>query len=228
MSKLTDYILHNDHHIVVANKPCAVGVSPVRDGDQGFMQMMESYVKQNLFTVHRIDVPVSGVVVFAKTKKAAAHLGRQFKEKSVQKTYLAITREKPDVLKGQWTDLLAKHKRGNKSSIVEEEDDNTKVAKCSFEWVESLDHIHLWKLYPSTGRHHQLRVQMAAHICPIRGDQKYGDKRGNKDRSIDLHARQIRFQHPSTNAWVEYKADVPDRTPWKYFPSLQNQVSHEQ
>jgi len=221
MPNLKEFIIHNDHHIVVANKPCAVGISPVQSGDNGFMQMIESYVKHHLFTVHRIDVPVSGVVVFAKTKKAAAHLGEQFKEKAVQKTYYAITREKPDVLKGQWTDLVTKHKHGNKSSIVQTEDDNTKIAKCSFEWVESLDHIHLWKLHPSTGRHHQLRVQMAAHICPIRGDQKYGDKRGNKDRSIDLHASFIKFQHPSTNIWVEYMAHPPERTPWSYFPSLQ-------
>lgn len=216
MSTIKDYIIYDDQHILVANKPSAMGVSRTRIHDRGFMQLIESYLKQSIYSVHRIDMPVSGVVLFAKTKKAAAALGLQFKEKQVSKIYLAVTRKKSAHTTGLWEDMIVKHLKGNKSSIMTDHD-KSKKAICSFKYLESLEHIHLWALFPKTGRHHQLRVQVAHHIGAIRGDQKYGDKRGNRDRSIDLHAFQIGFIHPKTQEKVTFQAQPPAKSPWKLF-----------
>lgn len=225
MRALKDYIIHHDHHLLVANKPSGIGVSRTRFECRGFMEMMESYVQKPIFSVHRIDVPVSGVVLFAKTKKAAAALGKQFKEKQIQKTYLAVTRKNNGVVTGQWDDMMVKHLKGNKSSIVVDHD-KAKQALCRFKWLESLEHVHLWKLFPATGRHHQLRLQMSHHIGPIRGDQKYGDKRGNRDRSIDLHALEITFIHPSTKKEMTFSAPPPERSPWTHFSTIQTTQTH--
>jgi 23S rRNA pseudouridine1911/1915/1917 synthase len=225
MPSITDYILYQDRHIVVANKPSSVGVLPSYIGGGSFVQILSAHCNQPLICVHRIDVPVSGVIVLAKSKKVATHLGHQFKERTVKKTYLAISRFDQEEHQGSWKDLILKHRKGNKSGLVEEHE-KAKEARAGFEYLEGLEHIHLWKLFPKTGRHHQLRVQMSAHIGPIRGDQKYGDKRGNKDRSIDLHAYEITFIHPDTEKEVTFIAPPPPKSPWTHFKSLQKHYQH--
>jgi 23S rRNA pseudouridine1911/1915/1917 synthase len=180
--------------------------------------MIEAYVKRNVYVVHRLDTPVSGLLVFAKNKSAAGKLGNDFKERLVQKTYLAVSRHKAEKEEGEWEDSLTKMNVQNKSFL--DESGKGKTAVTAFKWIESLEHVHLYRLTPNTGRHHQIRVQMAHHIGPVRGDRKYGDKRGNKDGGIDLHAWTLEFKHPSSGKAMKFTAPVPDRPPWKFFNSI--------
>ena len=218
MSSIRDYILHNDHHIVVVNKPAGQAVSAELNGTKSVQQMIEAYVKRNVFVVHRLDTPVSGVLVFAKNKKAAGEMSQAFKERQVRKTYLAVSRYCSDQTKGEWQDRIAKMETQNRSFIDETEQGSE--AGASYQRLESLEHVHLYELTPSTGRHHQLRVQMAHHIGAVRGDRKYGDKRGNKSGAIDLHAWKLELKHPSSGQLMAFTAPVPDRPPWPFFKTI--------
>lgn len=220
MESIKDLIVHNDHHLVVVNKPAAHPLTDQKESDQaGLMNRLQAYVKRDLFLVNRIDTPVSGLVVFGKTRDAAADLSQQFKERTIRKIYLAVSRDRSKEDEGSWTDHVKQLSKMNKSVS----DEHGKEAMTTFKWLESLDHVHLYLLKPQTGRHHQLRLQMAANLSPIRGDQKYGDKRGNRDRSIDLHAWALRLKHPSTGETLDLVAELPDGPPWKHFEIFKNQ-----
>lgn len=213
MEQISDYILHNDHHMVVINKPSGLSASSQANGEKGMLELVSSYTKCKLYPINRLDTPVSGIMIAAKSSEAAAKLNKQFASRKIIKMYLAVTRQMPNEKQGQWMDQIGKSKGRNMSMI----DPKGLEACTDFQWVESLDHVHLLGLRPLTGRHHQLRVQMSHHLAPIRGDQKYGDKRGNPDRSIDLHACYIELKHPSTGQKHEFVAPLPQKAPWKHF-----------
>lgn len=222
MESIKDHIIWNDHHLVVVNKPAAYPLSSGKNKEEtnSLMNAIQAYVKRDLHLVNRIDTPVSGLIVLAKNPQAAAQLSEQFKDRKVSKIYLAVSRIKSSTDKGTWTDHVMALDKINKTVI----DPSGKSATTSFQLVESLDHVHLYLLKPQTGRHHQLRVQMSHHVGPIRGDQKYGDKRGNRDRSIDLHAWGLKLKHPSTNQELILTAPIPDRPPWTHFEIFKKQA----
>ena len=217
MASISDHILHNDHHLVIVNKEAGVPCAKNANGKSGVIEWVQAYTKRNLFLVNRIDTPVSGLLVLAKTKEAAKFLSQQFGERTIKKCYLAVTRKRSEIDEGTWSDHLAKQAKTNRSQVTEK---GGKPAITRFSWVESLDHLHLYLLKPETGRHHQLRVHMSAYLAPIRGDQKYGDKRGNPDRSIDLHAVGLKLVHPSTKQELEFFAPIPSKPPWTYFEKI--------
>ena len=224
MSSISQYILHNDHHLVVVNKPSGIACARTPKVNNGMLEMAQAYTKCNLYLINRLDTPVSGILVFAKSKSSAKELNEQFKGRTIEKAYLAVSRFESRERSGEWVDELSKFSKQNRSDIVEK---NGKTAVTEFERLESLDHVHLYLLKPKTGRHHQLRVQMRAHIGPIRGDQKYGDKRGNKDRSIDLHALAIKWVHPSNGKALKFVAPIPEIAPWVHFDKLKNKEDVE-
>ena len=149
-----------------------------------------------LGVVHRIDRPVSGVIIFAKTSKALSRLNTLFREKKIKKTYLAIVKNKPSPTKNTLIHYLKKNKLKNKSSAFKKSVEGSLKSELEYELIKSLDNYYLLKITPKTGRHHQIRVQLSTIGCPIKGDLKYGAKRSNKNASINLHAYKVEFTHP--------------------------------
>ncbi|NBU46583.1 MAG: RNA pseudouridine synthase [Flavobacteriales bacterium] len=174
---------------------------------------------QNVFcgVVHRLDRPTSGVVVFAKTSKALERLNAQFREKETNKTYWAIVENKPKELKGSLRDYLKKNETQNKSYVVNENSPGAKLALLNYELLASSANYHLLEVTIETGRHHQIRAQLSKIGCIIKGDLKYGAKRANKDASIGLHARSLRFLHPITKEEITIVANPPADAVWDFF-----------
>jgi len=215
--RIGDLVLYKNNQLIAFNKPGGIPVQHDPSGDKSLLDLAEIYAKSKVKLIHRLDRPASGVVLFAQNEKAQANLSEQFKNRQVEKTYLAITAEKPDPEKGILTHQLLKTPHGNKSVAVEEGQANTKEAVLQYELLGSSDNYHLLKIKLITGRHHQIRAQLAAVNCPVKGDVKYGARRKNKDRSIHLHAWKLRFKHPVSNDWEEITAPLPDEPLWDYF-----------
>ncbi|MBC8172985.1 MAG: RNA pseudouridine synthase, partial [Chitinophagales bacterium] len=159
--------------------------------------------------VHRLDRPVSGVMLFARTSKAAMRLSEQLRNREIQKTYWAVVKNKPLLEETLLQHYLIKNETLNKSFAYDTEKRNTKPALLQYKLIAALDHYFLLEVNPSTGRHHQIRVQLAKIGCPIKGDLKYGFERSNPDNSIHLHARKITFMHPVQKETVSIVADPP-------------------
>lgn len=215
-------ILYEDNHLLVINKRPGDIVQGDKTGDEPLNEKAREYIRAtyakpgNVFlgTVHRIDRPVSGVVIFAKTGKALSRLNQLFQEKSVKKTYWAIVRNKPAQTEQKLTHYLIKNQEKNKSKAFPKEVRNGKKAELEYRLLLTLDRYYLLEIHPHTGRHHQIRVQLAAMGCPIKGDLKYGYDRPNEDASIHLHARKISFVHPVKKTPVEITAPPPDDVLW--------------
>ena len=217
-------ILFEDPHLIILNK--APGI-PVQPGKGTSVKSLQEEVKAYLFEqhsedvpvglVHRIDQPTSGVVVFTKSSKALSALNRQFQERTVQKKYWVVTESKPDETQLTLVHWLRKEQRKNKSFYFPEEVKNSKKAILSYRFLRSSDRYHLLEVELETGRHHQIRAQLSAIGCPIKGDLKYGAKRSNKDGSIHLHAKTLEFKHPISGESIQFEAAVPEEVLWKYF-----------
>ena len=167
-----------------------------------------------LGTIHRLDRPTSGIVLFAKTSKSLSRMNQLFKNKKVQKTYFAVTEDMPNKEKGVIISLLKKNQKQNKSYITKLDDG--KKSELEYELIEKLQNYFLIKVKPKTGRHHQIRVQLSSIGCKIKGDVKYGAKRANKDKSICLHSYSISFVHPVKNELINLKCDFPKNDIWKF------------
>lgn len=205
-------IIYQNQQLIAANKPCGLSSLPDKTGDKSMQALLEIYCKHNLYSVHRLDRPVSGVLLFAKNRKAAAAMHQQFASRSVQKVYYALVRNKPEQETGQLIHNLGFTEGKNTAKLSDEE--SAKEAKLDYKWLWSTENYHLLEVRPLTGRQHQIRVQLAAIGCPIKGDVKYGDKRGNKDRSIDLHAASLQFKHPIGGQIEKIYADFPETPIW--------------
>ncbi|MFT7606938.1 MAG: 23S rRNA pseudouridine1911/1915/1917 synthase, partial [Saprospiraceae bacterium] len=177
----------------------------------------EIYCKSSLYVVHRLDRPATGVVLFAKNKKALANLNQQFKDRTIKKTYLAVVKNTPENPEGHLVHYVYKNNTKNKSVATTEESPGTKKAELKYKVIGQSDNYSLLEIELITGRFHQIRSQLAAIGCPIRGDVKYGFKRGNKDRSIHLHAWKLRFTHPVSEELVELVAPLPEDSVWDAF-----------
>lgn len=214
---LGELVLYKNNQFIAFNKPVAIGVQPDKTDDKSLVDLAEIYTKSSLHVIHRLDRPASGVVLFAKNKKALAHLNQQFKDRSIEKTYLAVVKNGPENDEGTLQHFMVKNHSKNKSVALDEEKEGSKQAKLHYKVVGKIENYTLLEIQLISGRHHQIRAQLAAIGSPIRGDVKYGFKRGNRDRSIHLHAWKLRFTHPVSNEKVELVAPVPEDPIWDAF-----------
>lgn len=211
-------VLYEDNHLFVIRKNASDIVQGDQTGDEPLNEKIKRFLKEkynkpgNVFlgTVHRIDRPVSGVLVFAKTSKALARMNKKFQEKSIQKKYWAIVEKQPPLDQGELTDFLAKNSKKNKSFVVDNDNKGAKKATLEYRLIAQSDRYFLLEVSPKTGRHHQIRVQLSNIGCPIKGDVKYGARRANKDASIHLHAKTIEFVHPVQKEPLLIEAPVPE------------------
>jgi 23S rRNA pseudouridine1911/1915/1917 synthase len=216
-------VLYEDNHIIAINKPAGMLMQGDKTGDAPLGETVKAYIKEKyakpglvfLGLVHRIDRPVTGVVLYARTSKALARLNELFKERDIQKTYWALVEQRPALEAGTLIHWLKKNEEKNKSFAHTNGDKGGLKCELQYRLIGSSDHYHLLEVKPLTGRHHQIRVQLATMGCIIKGDLKYGAKRSNKDGSICLHARHIEFVHPVRDEPIAITAPVPNDPLWR-------------
>lgn len=212
-----DWVIEKNNQFIALSKPAGVPVQADKTGDKSLLQLAEIYTKSKLNLVHRIDRPASGVVLFAKNKKAVGLLGDQFREKQVSKTYLAVVKSKPENDSGTLRHYLKKNGKTKKSMAHNEEVEGGKLSELKYKLLGSSDNYHLLEVEPVSGRFHQIRAQLAAIGSPIKGDVKYGARRSNRDRSIHLHAWKLEFSHPVSKEKISLQAPLPNDSIWDYF-----------
>ena len=221
-------VLHEDNHLIAVNKPAGWLVQGDDTGDTPLSEYVKTYIKIRykkpgdvfLGVIHRLDRPVSGVVVFARTSKALSRMNKLFRDQEVQKEYLAITKERPNPHEGRLTHYLLKDPVKNRTRAYDRIGNRTKKAKLSkldYSLVAEVDGHILLRINPLTGRPHQIRVQLAEIGCPIKGDYKYGFQHSNQDGSIHLHCRSMSFIHPVKKEPVTIQADPPEEYFWEQF-----------
>jgi len=221
-------VLYEDNHIIAVNKTCNEIVQGDKTGDTPLSELLKSWLKEkyskpgNVFVgvTHRLDRPVSGVVLFAKTSKSLSRLNEMFRDGEVKKTYWAIVKNRPPAEEGDLIHWLVRNEKQNKSYAYDQEKPNSKKAILHYKLISASDNYYLLEIDLKTGRHHQIRVQLSKMGCPIKGDLKYGFDRSNKDGGISLHARQASFIHPVSKEPINIIAPVPDDNLWKGFKRL--------
>lgn len=216
-------ILYEDNHIIAVNKTCHELVQGDKTGDSSLIDEVKAYIKEKyskpgavfLGLPHRLDRPTSGVVLFARTSKALARLNEMFRShEKVKKTYWAIVCHAPKAARGRLENYLLRREKQNKSFVVAPDVKDAKLAVLDYMTLAHSERYTLLEVNLLTGRHHQIRCQLAAMGCPIKGDLKYGAPRSNPDGGISLHARSIAFSHPVTHEQIEIVAPVPDDNLW--------------
>ncbi len=218
-------VVYEDNHIVVVNKTSSEIVQGDKTGDTPLSEMVKQYLKEkynkpgNVFigVTHRLDRPVSGLVVFAKTSKALPRLNEMFRNGEVKKTYWAIVKECPKETEGELVHYLVRNEKQNKSYAYDKEVKNSKKAILHYKLIGHSQNYYLLEVDLKTGRHHQIRCQLAKMGCPIKGDLKYGSPRSNPDGSICLHARTVQFVHPVSKEMIRLTAPVPEGNLWNGF-----------
>lgn len=223
-------VVYEDNHIIIINKASGEIVQGDKSGDTPLADLVKDYIKRkynkpgNVFlgVVHRLDRPVSGLVVFARTSKALTRLNDMFRNGDIHKTYWAITRNRPPEEEATLTHWITRNTQQNKSYAADREKPNSKKAMLRYRLIGCTDNYHLLEVQLMTGRHHQIRCQLAHIGCPIKGDLKYGAQRSNPDGSICLHARRVEFVHPVTKQTVVAEAPLPTLPPWNAFSSNTN------
>lgn len=219
-------VLFEDNHLVIINKNSSDIVQGDKTGDEPLSEKVKTYLKNkyqkpgNVFlgVPHRLDRPVSGIVIFARTSKALSRMAEMFKEKEIKKTYWAIVEKAPNNAQDKLVHYLRKDEAKNKSFASSTEKEGYKKSILSYSMLSSSENYHLLEVELETGRHHQIRVQLSTIGCPIKGDVKYGARRANKDASIHLHSRKVEFIHPVTKERIQLTAAVPDEDNlWKFF-----------
>lgn len=216
-------VVYEDNHIIIVNKRSGEIVQGDKTGDEPLSETVKAYIKEayhkpgNVFlgVVHRLDRPVSGLVVFAKTSKALSRLNEMFRVGDVHKTYWAIVKDKPAVEVGTLTHWLVRNEKQNKSYAYDHEVPKSKKAVLHYRLIGCTDRYSLLEVQLMTGRHHQIRCQLARMGCPIKGDLKYGAPRSNPDGSISLLARKVELVHPVSKEPVSVVAPVPDDNLWQ-------------
>lgn len=229
-------VVYEDNHLLVVNKAPGEIVQGDKTGDTPLSEALKTWLKEkynkpgNVFVgvVHRLDRPVGGLVVFAKTTKALARLNEMFREGRVHKRYWALTRNAPDQPEGELHHYITTVERNNKSYVTTQPKGGAKEARLRYRVLGRSDSFNLIEVELLTGRKHQIRVQLAAIGCPIRGDLKYGDKRSNPDGSISLVAHEIDFIHPVSGKRIHLTAPLPDDAPWRSFDELHQATKPEE
>jgi len=222
---LEENILFEDNHLIVINKIPSQIVQGDKTGDRPLSDLVKDYIKVKynktgevfLGVVHRLDRPVSGAVIFARTSKSLTRINALIKNREINKTYWAVVKNKPPRESDALVNFLRRDEARNKSFITGEKTKNAQQASLSYTLIGSSDNYFLLEIDLQTGRHHQIRAQLAGIGCPIKGDLKYGYPRSNTDGSIHLHARKLSFIHPVTQNPVSIIAETPNDPIWNYF-----------
>ena len=228
-------VIYEDNHIIAVNKTGNEIVQGDKTGDTPLSETVKQYLKEKykkpgdvfLGVTHRLDRPTSGVILFARTSKSLTRLNKLFQGKeAIKKTYWAIVDKKPKTEQGTLHHWLVRNTKQNKSYAYPKEKPDSQEAFLSYKLIASSDNYHLLEVDLKTGRHHQIRAQLAAIDCKIKGDMKYGFPRSNPGGGICLHARKIEFIHPVSNELISITAPVPDDALWHYFEqTVNNHVS---
>ena len=216
-------VIYEDNHLIAVNKSCGEIVQGDKTGDQPLSESLKIWLKEkynkpgNVFVgvTHRLDRPVSGIVLFAKTSKALARLNDMFRTGAIKKTYWAIVKRGPSTPEGELPHWLVRNEKQNKSYAYDTEQPNSKKAILHYKLIARSENYFLLEIDLKTGRHHQIRCQLAKMGCPIKGDLKYGFERSNKDGGISLHARSAAFTHPVSKQEITIVAPVPNDPLWK-------------
>lgn len=227
-SSIEQDILFEDNHLIILNKRPSAIVQGDKTGDEPLSEILKQYIKVRygkpgnvyLGVVHRLDRPVGGAVIFARTSKALTRLNAMLKAGEISKTYWAVVKNPPPAESGHLIGYLLRDEAKNKSFISNSPADGTKRAELTYRLLGHSDRYHLLEVNLLTGRHHQIRAQLAHLGCPIRGDLKYGYPRSNPDGSIHLHARSVNFVHPVTKNMVSVTAPLPEETVWNTFAGI--------
>jgi len=215
-------LLYEDNHIIIVNKRAGEIVQGDKTGDVPLSEEVKAYIKERyhkpgdvfLGVVHRLDRPVSGLVLFARTSKALTRLAEMFRTRQVHKTYWAIVANQPPQPEGTLTHWLTRNPKNNTARAYDREVPGSKQAILDYRVIGHSDRYWLLEVDLHTGRHHQIRCQLAKMGCPIRGDLKYGAPRSNPDGGISLHARRLWFEHPVSHQLIDLTAPVPDERLW--------------
>jgi 23S rRNA pseudouridine1911/1915/1917 synthase len=218
-------VIYEDNHIIAVNKTCSEIVQGDKTGDVPLSDIVKQWLKEkygkpgNVFigVTHRLDRPVSGLVLFAKTSKALSRLNEMFRDGKIKKTYWAIVKNPPGKNEAELTHYLLRNSKQNKSYASDFEKPGSKKAVLSYRLIARSEHYYLLEIDLKTGRHHQIRCQLAHIGCPIKGDLKYGFERSNPDEGISLHARKINLIHPVSQETLELTAPVPNDKLWQTF-----------
>lgn len=222
-------VIYEDNHLLIVNKASGILVQGDATGDIPLVDLCKEYIRIKygkpgavfLGVVHRIDRPVSGIVVFGRTSKALERMNALFREKQTKKTYWAITEKKPPHEKGTLIQWLSKNVKKNKTTAYSRETVGASRSELSYEIIGHRNNQWLLQVNPVTGRPHQIRVQLASMGCPIAGDVKYGFPVPYEDGSIALHARGLEFVHPVSKEAMAIEAPLPATLPWKNFADFQ-------
>ena len=225
---LQQRVLYEDNHLIIINKKAGEIVQGDKTGDVPLLEQVRAFLKEkyhkpgNVFCglVHRIDRPVSGAVIFAKTSKALSRMTVAVKERNFTKIYWAIVENAPEIESQHLVHYLKKNEKQNKSYVVSEGMPDARKAELAYRVLNHSEHYTLLEVELFTGRHHQIRVQLAANGTVIKGDLKYGARRSNPDGSISLHARKIEFTHPVTGETISVIAPVPEDRLWQEITRL--------
>ncbi|WP_298524275.1 RluA family pseudouridine synthase [uncultured Christiangramia sp.] len=215
-------VLHEDNHIIIVNKRPGDIVQGDKTGDKPLSEVVKSYIKEKynkpgnvyLGVVHRLDRPTSGIVLFSKTSKALPRLNKLFQDKDAKKTYWAVVKEKPPRESDELIHFMKRNSKQNKSYAHKNEVPDSKKAVLDYKLIKELDRYYVLEIALHTGRHHQIRSQLSAIGSPIKGDLKYGFDRSNRDASIHLHSRALRFIHPVKKEEIHITAPPPKDPIW--------------
>lgn len=218
-------VVYEDNHLVIVNKNCSEIVQGDKTGDKPLSETVKEYIKEkyakpgNVFlgVVHRLDRPVSGLVIFARTSKALSRLSEMFRNGDIHKTYWAIVKNTPPAMEGELVNWLTRNERQNKSYAYDREVPRSKKAILDYKVIGHSERYTLLEINLKTGRHHQIRCQLAKMGCPIKGDLKYGFPRSNPDGGISLLSRRVSFIHPVSKKEIDVEAPLPDDNLWKSF-----------
>lgn len=222
---ISPFVLYEDNHLLAINKSAGVLVQGDETGDEPLVEICKKYIKKKyskpgevfLGVVHRLDRPVSGVVVFARTSKALERMNELFRDRQTKKNYWAIVKNKPREESGTLVHWLVKNEKNNKVTAFAKENKDGQRSELSYKLVKQQSGFYLLEVNPITGRPHQIRVQLASMGCVIVGDVKYGYDSPNTDKSICLHSRQLTFVHPVKKETISIEAPLPKGEVWNLF-----------
>ena len=218
-------VIYEDNHFIAVNKPAGVLVHGDETGDLTLVDAVKEYIKDRynkpgdvfLGVIHRIDRPVSGVVLFARTSKGLTRMNKLFQDRKVSKEYVAIVNKKPDPLEGTLTNYLIKDNKKNIARVHKSAKNGAKESITKYNLIAGLSGYFMLEVEPVTGRPHQIRIQLANIGCPIVGDLKYGYSRPTQNKSICLHCKTLSFEHPIKKVHLKIKADLPTKEYWSIF-----------
>ena len=221
-------VVYEDNHIIALNKRPSDIIQSDKTEDVCLSDILSKYLAKKynkpgdayVATIHRIDRPVSGLILYAKTSKAAKRLSTMFKDREIQKTYWAIVENSTPKMEDTVTNFLKKNSERNKSYVYHKPGNNAKQSELSYRYIGAGNKYHFVEVYPKTGRHHQIRTTLSDIGCPIKGDVKYMAKRTNKDASVCLHARKLEFIHPVKKEPITIIAPPPQNSLWEAFTKL--------